>query len=95
MFSHEVNTRRNHAKNESLLVSLLKQEALTEKKIDFSFNRTTTTTTTNRKYQDDEDDEDTIYESSHVQSKLEKKDPDFVMKKSKGTKKTSTKTQVE
>lgn len=76
-------------KNESLLVSLLKQEALTEKKIDLSFNRTT-----NRKYHDDEDDEETIYDSSHVQVKLEKKDPDFVVKKPKGSKKSSTKSQV-
>ena len=51
--------------------------------------------TTNTKYHDgDDDDDDTGYDSSHVQTKLEKKDPDFVMKKQKGNKKTSTKTQV-
>ena len=66
-------------------MSLLKQEAMMEKKIDLAFNR---------KYQDDEDEEDTIFDSNHVQLKLEKKDPDFVMKKHKGNKKSSTKSQV-
>lgn len=88
----EHSNRRQFSKNESLLVSLLKQEAIGEKKQDMQSNRTSAAPkTTNQKL---DDDDDTVYDSSTVELKLEKEDPDFVMKKQKNAKKTSSKNQV-
>ena len=89
-FHSDHNTRRQFSKSESLLVSLLKQEAIGEKKQELQLNKTSSITkTTNQKL-----DDDIVYDSSIVQLKLDRKDPDFVIKKSKNSKKTSTKTQV-
>ncbi len=79
--SSEHNNRRHYSKSESLLVSLLKQEAIVEKKQDILLNKPKST---NQKF-----DDDIVYDSSIVQVKLDKKDPDFVLRKQKMSKKTS------
>ncbi len=81
MFSSEYNNRRHYSKSESLLVSLLKQEAIVEKKQDILLNKPKSS---NQKF-----DDDIVYDSSIVQVKLDKKDPDFVLRKQKMSKKTS------
>jgi hypothetical protein len=81
LFSSEYNNRRHYSKSESLLVSLLKQEAIVEKKQDILLNKPKSS---NQKF-----DDDIVYDSSIVQVKLDKKDPDFVLRKQKMSKKTS------
>ncbi len=85
LFSSEHNNRRNYSKSESLLVSLLKQEAIIERKQDIPLTKTSSIIKpTNQKF-----DDDIVYDSSIVQVKLDKKDPDFVLKKHKNPKKSS------
>jgi len=84
-FSEQIN-RRQFSKSESLLVSLLKQEAITEKKQDIQSNKISSIIKTNQKI----DDDDIIIVSNNTQLKLDKKDPDFRIKKQKNSKKTTT-----
>jgi len=87
-FSEQIN-RRQFSKSESLLVSLLKQEAITEKKQDIQSNKISSIIKTNQKINDDDD---IIIVSNNTQLKLDKKDPDFRIKKQKISKKTTTTT---
>ncbi len=84
-FSEQTN-RRHFSKSESLLVSLLKQEAITEKKQDIQSNKISSITRPNQKI---DDDDDILIDSNNVQLKLDKKDPDFSIRKQKNSKKTT------
>jgi hypothetical protein len=96
IFSEQVN-RRQYSKSESLLVSLLKQEAITEKKQDIQSNKISSIILTEPivsiKREKKLDDNITI-DSNNIQFKLDKKDTDFIIKKQKITKKTTNKNQV-
>lgn len=83
VFSELIN-RRHYSKSESLLVSLLKQEAIIEKKQDVPMDKISSS---NNKI--DYDDDDIIINTDNIQVKLDKKDPDFNMKKQKNSKKTT------
>ncbi|CAF0809105.1 unnamed protein product [Rotaria sordida] len=94
---NEHTTRRHFSKSESLLVSLLKQEAITEKKQDIQLNNIPSIVMTqpiiSSKKTKQIDDTITI-DSNSIQIKLEKNDIDFVIKDSKMSKKTTNKSQL-
>ncbi|CAF3361439.1 unnamed protein product [Rotaria sp. Silwood1] len=94
---NEYTTRRHYSKSESLLVSLLKQEAITEKKQDIQSNNissiTMTSPITSNKKLKQIDDTITI-DSNNIQIKLEKNEIDFIIKDSNMLKKTTNKNQL-
>ncbi|CAF0755286.1 unnamed protein product [Adineta steineri] len=90
--------RRHNSKNESLLVSLLKQEAMTEKtqQQQIKTNQMLSNMFTQPivTIQRDKLIEDALaLDSTRIQIKLEKKDTDFIIKKQRNSKKTTNKTQ--
>ncbi|CAF4598431.1 unnamed protein product, partial [Rotaria sp. Silwood2] len=93
---NEYTTRRHFSKSESLLVSLLKQEAISEKKQDIQPNNISSITmmqpNTSSKKIKQIDDMITV-DSNNIQIKIEKNDIDFILKDSKISKKTMNKHQ--
>ena len=92
--SSEPITRRQTSKTESLLVSLLKQEASLEKPESHSTRITLPPIPSSLGKDPMEFDEVVTSDLKKIESKLEKYDEDFFVRKSKGAKKTATKTQV-
>ncbi|CAF4106892.1 unnamed protein product [Rotaria socialis] len=89
--------RRHYSKNESLLVSLLKQEAITEKKSDIQTNDISpsiTMTQTSESFEKTTQIDNMIkIDSNSIQIKLEKNDVDFILNDSEILKKTISKAQ--
>jgi hypothetical protein len=99
LFFSEQTNRRHYSKSESLLVSLLKQEAVIEKNQQKHMkpNKILAAIQTQPivAIQRDIQIEDAIsIDSNNIQIKLENKDTDFIIKKQKIQKKTTNKAQV-
>ncbi|CAF1923634.1 unnamed protein product [Rotaria magnacalcarata] len=90
-------TRRHYSKSESLLVSLLKQEAITERKQDIQTNNISPSITITQTFESFEKttqiDNMITIDSNSIQIKLEKNDVDFILNDSEILKKTISKAQ--
>lgn len=97
-YCSEQATRRHMSKSESLLVSLLKQEAITDKKQDTQANNISSSIKMTEPFgsiQKVRTINNTIaIDSNNIEVKLEKNDVDFILNDTQIPKKTSTKSQV-
>lgn len=88
----EQKTRRHFSKSESLLVSLLKQEAISEKKPDIQLHNGSPVRMAQPNMSMQKSDK--IDDSNNIDIKLEKNDIDFILKDPIVTKKATQKSQV-